>query len=74
MEKHVAYVCGLIHSSDSSYPVDPHGCRLAAGHSTPHEFVSTDGKVYLWESDEECTDCDPEDCECTVYWRAGYRE
>ena len=62
-------VCCLIHSTERCDPPDPLGCILPAGHSGPHEFVSSNGKRYQWELDAECA-C--EDCMegdgCTIYW------
>lgn len=62
--------CGLI-QTEAVGVKDPFGCRLPCGHEGPHEFVSTEGEVFQWETD---WDCDCEDCMsgegdfCTVYW------
>jgi len=66
-------ICSVIHPNDMCVPHDVHGCRLAEGHEGPHEFLSSAGCVYLWESDMECGECDPDECDCTIYWRTQYR-
>jgi hypothetical protein len=43
-------------------------CRLPNAHTGPHECVLSNGCVICWESDWECDDCDPDDCECFVWW------
>lgn len=63
--------CGVFHSTDRSYPQDPHGCLLPVGHDGPHEFASSDGKRYQWKTDLECVceHCQEADGDyCTTYW------
>lgn len=54
-------------------PKDPTGCTLPDGHSGPHQFTTTNGVTYLWETDWECT-CEEcmsgESDYCSIYWRA----
>lgn len=63
--------CGILHGSDVLGPQDPEGCVLPMGHEGPHEFVSTDGSRWQWETDWSC-DCEHcMQCQgdyCTVYW------
>lgn len=64
-------VCGAM-VSDIAPVYDSCGCVLHDGHSGPHEFVSTDGEHYLWETDMECTCEHCIKCEgdyCFEYWR-----
>lgn len=46
---------------------------LPDGHSGPHQFTTTNGVTYLWETDWECT-CEEcmsgESDYCSIYWRA----
>lgn len=65
-------ICGTIHPNDTCVPHDARGCLLGVGHTGPHEFVSAGGVTYQWESDLECADCDPDECDCTIYWRKQY--
>lgn len=67
-----ATLCGILHGYHSgACPTDYAGCRLPEGHDGPHEFRSSDGRVWLWEVDLECS-CDHcRLCEgdyCTIYW------
>jgi len=48
-------------------PQDATGCTLPIGHDGPHEFVTTGGEVYQWETDwscgcEECVKDDGDMC------------
>lgn len=63
--------CGIMHGKEASCE-DPEGCILPLEHDGPHEFISTDGEAWQWETDVACT------CEwcmrgdgdyCTIYWR-----
>ncbi len=66
-------ICGTIHPNGMCVPHDEQGCRLEMGHSGPHEFVDARGITYEWESDMACEECNPDECECTIYWRKQYR-
>lgn len=63
-------VCGIYHSYGRGFASDQTGCILEEGHTGPHEYTSTNGVVYNWES-VICPDCscgDDEDI-CVEYWR-----
>lgn len=52
--------------------IDDKGCILEYGHTGPHEFISTDGEHWLWETDMECTCEHCMQCEgdyCFDYWK-----
>ena len=61
--------CAVFHGD--SIPSDESGCILSIGHDGPHEFITSDGEHWLWETDMEC-DCEHcMKCEgdyCTNYW------
>lgn len=64
-------VCGSV-VTDLVGPVDNTGCILEDGHTGPHEFISTDGEHWLWETDmecncEHCMRCDGD--YCFDYWK-----
>lgn len=52
-------------------PKDVIGCHLPIGHDGPHEFVSTNGDTYRWETDWscDCDECKKDDGDlCYLYW------
>jgi hypothetical protein len=57
----------LIPTFDDRFRADEAECFLPNGHVGPHRCKLKDGRVIEWESDDECTDCDPDECECFVW-------
>lgn len=72
MSKSTVRECAIIfNNADGDFARDENGCRLAAGHDGPHEFVATTGKIWQWETDWECVCEHCVQCEgdyCSTYW------
>lgn len=63
--------CDILFPDYGPGPKDSSGCHLEAGHTTPHEFVSTSGATYRWETDWacDCETCRSDDGNwCVLYW------
>lgn len=65
-------ICGIIFDQAAYLPEDVCGCHLKVGHEGPHEFKSTDGNLYQWETDFDCTCEHCMLCEgdyCSTVWK-----